>query len=236
MSSNSLAKQYQQKTDKQHILDNPDTYIGSVENVDANMWIYDQESQKIILKSIEYIPGLYKLFDEGIVNCRDHVVRMIQSSLLDKKFVTYINITIDKETGIITMENDGNGIDIEKHPEYGIWIPEMVFGHLRTSTNYNKEEKKIVGGKNGFGFKLVLIWSTYGRVETIDHVRGLKYVQEFKDNLNEICPPVITKCKSSKPYTKVSFLPDYRRLGITGLTPDMVGRSEEHTSELQSRV
>jgi DNA topoisomerase-2 len=223
MSSNSLAKQYQQKTDKQHILDNPDTYIGSVENVDANMWIYDQESQKIILKSIEYIPGLYKLFDEGIVNCRDHVVRMIQSSLLDKKFVTYINITIDKETGIITMENDGNGIDIEKHPEYGIWIPEMVFGHLRTSTNYNKEEKKIVGGKNGFGFKLVLIWSTYGRVETVDHVRGLKYVQEFKDNLNEICPPVITKCKSSKPYTKVSFLPDYRRLGITGLTPDMVG-------------
>jgi DNA topoisomerase-2 len=48
----------------------------------------------------------------------------------------------------------------------------MIFGHLRTSTNYDKTEKKIVGGKNGFGFKLVLIWSEFGSIETIDHVRG----------------------------------------------------------------
>ena len=47
------------------------------------------------------------------------------------------------------MINDGNGIDIAKHPEYDTWIPEMIFGHLRTSTNYNKDEKRIVGGKNG---------------------------------------------------------------------------------------
>ena len=216
-----LAKQYQQKTDKQHILDNPDTYIGSVENVDAEMWVYDDASQKISLKHIEYIPGLYKLFDEGIVNCRDHVIRMIHSSLLDKKFVTYIDTEIAVD-GTITMTNDGNGIDIAKHPENNMWIPEMIFGHLRTSTNYDKDEKKIVGGKNGFGFKLVLIWSTYGRIETIDHTRGLKYVQEFHNNLDKISPPVITKTTSSKPYTKVSFRPDFRRLGIHGLTPDML--------------
>ena len=74
------------------------------------------------------------------------------------------------------MVNDGNGIDVAQKD--GVWIPELVFGHLRTSTNYNKDEKKIVGGKNGFGFKLVLIWSTYGQIETVDHIRGLKYVQE----------------------------------------------------------
>jgi DNA topoisomerase-2 len=217
-----LAKQYQRKTDKQHILDNPDTYIGSVENVDAQMWVYDDTTKKIMLKDIEYIPGLYKLFDEGIVNCRDHVIRMIQSTLIDKKFVTYINITIE-EDGTIIMSNDGNGIDIAKHPEYDLWIPEMIFGHLRTSTNYNKDEKKIVGGKNGFGFKLVLIWSTYGKVETIDHVRNLKYVQEFHNNLDTISPPTITKVSgSTKPYTKVTFKPDYRRLGVECLTPDML--------------
>ena len=217
-----LAKQYQRKTDKQHILDNPDTYIGSVENVDAQMWVYDETTKKIMLKDIEYIPGLYKLFDEGIVNCRDHVIRMIQSTLIDKKFVTYINITIE-EDGTIIMSNDGNGIDIAKHPEYDLWIPEMIFGHLRTSTNYNKDEKKIVGGKNGFGFKLVLIWSTYGKVETIDHVRNLKYVQEFHNNLDTISPPTITKVSgSTKPYTKVTFKPDYRRLGVECLTPDML--------------
>jgi DNA topoisomerase-2 len=217
-----LSQQYQRKTDKQHILDNPDTYIGSVENVDAQMWVFDEETKKIVLKEIEYIPGLYKLFDEGIVNCRDHVIRMIQSNNMDKKFVTYIDTTIGDD-GTITMANDGNGIDVAKHPEYDLWIPEMIFGHLRTSTNYNKDEKKIVGGKNGFGFKLVLIWSEFGKVETVDHVRGLKYVQEFKSNLDEICPPTITKVSTStKPYTKVSFKPDYRRLGIQGLTSDML--------------
>lgn len=220
--STALAKQYQRKTDKQHILDNPDTYIGSVENVDANMWVFDDVQNKLVLRDIEYIPGLYKLFDEGIVNCRDHVIRMIHSPNIEKKFVTYINTNIE-ENGTITLSNDGNGIDIEKHPEYDLWIPEMVFGHLRTSTNYDKEEKKIVGGKNGFGFKLVLIWSVYGRVETVDHLRGLKYVQEFHNNLDNISPPVITKVsKTMKPYTKVTFLPDFARLGINGLTPDML--------------
>ena len=161
MASTDLAKQYQRKTDKQHILDNPDTYIGSVENVDSDMWVFDNDSKRIMLKTIEYIPGLYKLFDEGIVNCLDHVVRMIQSPLLDKKFVSNIQVHVNDD-GSIVMENDGNGIDVAKHPEYDIYIPEMIFGHLRTSTNYDKTEKKIVGGKNGFGstisFDLVFIW------------------------------------------------------------------------------
>ena len=218
--ANSLAKQYQRKTDKQHILDNPDTYIGSVENVDANLWVYDDNENKMTHKTIEYIPGLYKLFDEGIVNARDHVIRMINSPILDKKFVSQINVTVENDK--ITLFNDGNGIDVAKHPEYDIWIPEMIFGHLRTSTNYNKDEKRIVGGKNGFGFKLVLIWSTYGYIETVDHIRGLKYTQEFKDNLDVLCPPKITKCKTTKPYTKVCFVPDYKRFGIDGITSDMM--------------
>ena len=222
MSSDNLALQYQQKTDKQHILDNPDTYIGSVDTVDSNMWVYNDATTSVDFKTIEYNPGLYKLFDEAIVNARDHVVRMIQSQSQDKKLVTFIETTISTD-GTITIENDGNGIDVAKHPENNLWIPEMVFGHLRTSTNYNKDEKKIVGGKNGFGFKLVLIWSTYGYIETVDHTRGLKYTQEFKSNLDEICPPTITKCKTTKPYTKISFKPDYARLGLTGLTPDIMG-------------
>ena len=220
--SSKLAQQYQQKTDKQHILDNPDTYIGSVEKVDAQMWVFDETIQQIVLKDIEYVPGLYKLFDEGIVNARDHVVRMIASTGENKKVVSCIETSIDTD-GTITIINDGNGIDIAKHPENGLWIPEMIFGHLRTSTNYDKEEKRIVGGKNGFGFKLVLIWSTYGYIETVDHTRGLKYTQEFRSNLDVICPPVVTKVKSAKPYTKVVFRPDYVRLQMpNGLTSDMM--------------
>ena len=199
-SDDDLSTKYQQKTDKQHILDNPDTYVGSIENVDSVIWLYDPESSKIKEKNIEYIPALYKLFDEGIVNCRDHVIRMTQAvdnEEPDSIPVTSIDISISDD-GTITMYNDGNGIDIAKHPEYDVWIPELIFGHLRTSTNYNKKEEKIVGGKNGFGFKLVLIWSTFGSVETIDHKRGLKYTQSFHDNLNVIENTKITKCKSKQ--------------------------------------
>lgn len=228
-----LANKYQQKTDKQHILDNPDTYIGSVEEIDSEQWII--EGDRIVEKNIKYIPGLFKLFDEGIVNCRDHVVRMLQAIANGQQNalpVTNIEVTIESD-GTITMLNDGNGIDVAEHPEHKIWIPEMIFGHLRTSTNYDKSEKKIVGGKNGFGFKLVLIWSTYGSVETIDHVRGLKYRQEFKNNLDEICKPSITKCKN-KPYTKITFKPDYKRLGINNLSADLIALLKKRTYDVSA--
>lgn len=247
MSSNNEVKELyfdvQQKTDKQHILDNPDTYIGSVETVDSDMWIMNETGDKIIEKNISYVPGLFKLFDEGIVNCRDHVVRMqskIDANVENSLPVTYIDITI-QDDGTIVMINDGNGIDVVQHPEYKTWVPELIFGHLRTSTNYNKDEKKIVGGKNGFGFKLVLIWSTYGSIETVDHIRGLKYTQEFKDNLDTICSPKITKATKAKPYTKITFKPDYQRLGINSvegssspLTPDLVALLKKRVYDISA--
>jgi DNA topoisomerase-2 len=232
--NNTLFFNVEQKTDKQHILDNPDTYIGSVETVDSDLWILNEAADKIIEKNISYVPGLFKLFDEGIVNCRDHVVRMqskVDANVGNSLPVTYIDVSI-LDDGTIIMVNDGNGIDVAQKD--GIWVPELIFGHLRTSTNYNKEEKKIVGGKNGFGFKLVLIWSTFGSVETVDHIRGLKYTQEFKDNLDTICEPKITKASKTKPYTKITFKPDYQRLGLSGLSPDMISLLKKRVYDISA--
>merc|ERR1711998_518034 len=155
----------------------------------------------------------------GIVNCRDHAIRTKELDPTSNYQLSYINISINDD-GEISFVNDGNGIDVALHPEYNIYIPELIFGHLRTSTNYDKTEKKIVGGKNGFGFKLVLIWSEWGIVETFDAKRNLKYNQVFKNNLDIIEKPTITKSKG-KSYTKVTFKPDYKRLGIENLNKDM---------------
>jgi DNA topoisomerase-2 len=218
VSDEDLAQKYQKKTDKQHVLDNPDTYTGTMELTDYETFVYNEletSGPTIIPQQISIIPGLYKLFDEGVVNCRDQVVRLNQ--LLPNENVipvTEIDISINPADGTITMTNNGNGIDVAKHPTENLWIPELIFGHLRTSTNYDKDQKKIVGGKNGFGFKLVLIWSTWGKVETVDHIRGLKYVQEFENNLNIIHPPTVTKCTGKKPYTSVSFRIDFARLKL----------------------
>ena len=227
--SNDLSSKYQKMTDLEHILKKPDTYIGSIQLTECTEYTTVSGAEVSIgLATFTHIPALYKLVDEGLVNMRDHVIRQAQAIKDGKPNalpVTSIEVEVDAATGTITMTNDGNGIDIAQHPEHKMWIPEMIFGHLRTSTNYAEDKKeKIVGGKNGFGFKLVLVWSTWGSVETVDHVRGLKYTQEFKANLTEICPPKITKCTAAankKPYTRISFRPDYARLGIAGLTPDI---------------
>ena len=232
-----LAKKYQKKTDKEHILDAPDTYIGSVEKDEDIAWILN-ENNKMCRQKYEWVPGLFKCFDEGIVNARDHYIRL-NGKIANKEKniipVKNIEVNVDKETGVISMMNDGNGIDVVKHPEYKVWIPEMIFGHLRTGTNYNKKEKKIVGGKNGFGFKLVLIYSKWGTIETVDHIRKLKYTQRFENNLYKICPPKVTKLKGKvKPYTKVEWLPDYERFGYDTLSLDMFKLFKKRTWDISA--
>ena len=100
-----------------------------------------------------------------------------------------------------------------------------------TSTNYEKTQNKTTGGKNGFDIKLAFIWSIWARIETVDHIRGLKYIQEFENNLNIIKPPTVTKC-SKKPYTMVSFKPDYQRMGLVGLTSDMIALLKRRVFDL----
>ena len=224
-----LEQTYQKKSDKQHVLDNPDTYIGSIENVETDEFNLQSEPLKMKQEKFHLIPGLYKLFDEGIVNCRDHAIRMSQKKEKDANQVSYISVEINQNT--ITLTNDGDGIDVAMHPEHKLWIPEMIFGHLRTSTNYDKTEKKIVGGKNGFGFKLVLIWSTWGQIETVDHRRKLKYIQTFEKNLDVIHPPKVTKC-SNKPYTRVSFTPDLVRFGIENISEAMIRLFQKRTYDI----
>ena len=187
--------QYQRKTDIGHVLDAPDMYIGPIQPVETVNWVADQG--KIITKSHMHIAGLYKLFDEVLVNAHDQYIRM-----KDKSPVSYIQGSCSD--GTITVTNDGPGIDIAMHPEYKVYIPQLIFAELRTSTNYDKGEKKIVGGKNGFGAKLAIIWSTYAKLETVDATRELKYTQVFRNNLSVIEPPIITKYKK-KPYTTLSL-------------------------------
>tara|TARA_Y100000389_G_scaffold205053_1_gene262484 strand:+ start:3810 stop:7163 length:3354 start_codon:yes stop_codon:yes gene_type:complete len=219
--SNALCAKYQWKTDKEHVLDNPEPYTGAMELTPYATFLWRESAEAFVSEEISMIPGLYKLFDEAAVNARDHYIRQAKlCGISEGHFpVTKIDFVIGAD-GRISVRNNGDGIDITEHPEHRMYIPELIFGHLRTSSNYNKQEERTGGGRNGLGFKLALIWSTEGIVETVDHTRGLKYVQCFNENLSKIGKPKITKCKA-KPYTSVSFLPDYARLGVKGLSDEM---------------
>ena len=137
-----LASQYKLKQQREHILDAPDTYVGGIEIDNILDWILDGDTMK--RKNFDFIPGLYKCFDEAIVNCRDHFIRQAQKKQdgEDVLEVTNIEININRETGIITLINDGDGIDVAKHPEHKIYCPELIFANLMSSTNYDKEKKK----------------------------------------------------------------------------------------------
>jgi DNA topoisomerase-2 len=219
----SLSETYRKHTDIGHVLHAPDMYIGPIQPSEATNWVLDQG--KMVQHTHQFIPALYKIFDEIVVNAADQSKRKEDTETP----VTYIKCTI--HNGTITVMNDGPGIDVEIHPEYQVYIPQLIFAELRTSTNYNTTEKKIVGGKNGFGAKLAFIWSTYAKIETVDGVRGLKYTQEFHSNLSKIGKPVITSYKK-KPYTSITFTPDYARFGLPGLDESMLKLFEKRVMDI----
>jgi DNA topoisomerase-2 len=202
-----LGKQYRKHTHREHILSLPDTYIGSIENSVEELFVVEDESFKE--KAISpFNPGFYKLFDELLVNAHDHVVRLRQRGTDNP--VKKIDIEIDETT--ITMRNDGESIDVEKHPDYGVYIPQMIFGELLTSTNYDKSEKKLVGGKNGYGVKLVNIFAKKLVITVVDGKRNLKYTQTFENNMSKVHEPVI-KASKVKSYVEVAWTPDFARFG-----------------------
>jgi len=208
----------------EHILALPDTYIGSIEPQKISSYVFDETSKKMEIAELIYNPGLLKCFDEVIVNAIDHSMRLKAEEEKGKeniKHVKNIKVNIDKTTGSISIFNDGNGVDIKKHSTYGdLWIPELIFGELLTSTNYDKGEEKIWGGKNGYGSKLTNIFSKEFTIETIDHYTNKIYSQTFRNNMTERDKPIV-KTSSKAPYTQITFTPDYERFGIKNITDDI---------------
>lgn len=219
--SQTLSETYQKMSDIQHVLERPSTYMGGVKPSEADLWLL--EDGKIVHRAATYVQGLYKLFDEAIVNSRDHVERMAASTDPNKQPVTRIDVSIDAATGTFSINNDGNGLDVAMHPEHNIWIPELIFANLRTSTNYGDQNDTLGAGQNGYGAKLIFIWSTECKIDTLDVKRGLRYTQIYRNNLSQIDAPVVVKCSTKKGFTCITFKPDYARFGLKlPLSPDMM--------------
>lgn len=97
---------YQIKTQSEHILLRPDTYIGSTQVQEQNMWHFNFDTQQMYRKKTKFIPGLYKIFDEILVNAADNKQR-------DMKNTSEIRIRIDDSDAknpVISVQNDGKGI------------------------------------------------------------------------------------------------------------------------------
>jgi DNA topoisomerase-2 len=205
-----LKTAYRKQTHREHILSLPDTYIGSIETAEEDVFLQDFKSHRIPVN-----PGFYKLVDELLVNAHDHVIRMKQRGDTPVK---RIDIVCTPQS--FSVENDGKSIDVAKHPEHGIYVPQLIFGELLTSTNYDKDEKKLVGGKNGYGVKLVNIFAKQLDIKIVDDTRKLAYTQTFSDNMTKVTAPKVTAASKSKSSVKLTWFPDFARFGYKGAIPE----------------
>ena len=202
----SIETKYKKFTQIEHVLARPGMYIGEIATVTSEQWILEPKSEQIISKFVKWNPGIYKIFDEIVTNASDECQR--------NKSVKNIKINFNTENNSITVFNDGSGIPVEIHKEHQIYVPELIFGNLLSSSNYDDSQKRTTGGLNGLGAKLTNIYSTEFIVETV--CSGSKYRQVFRNNMSEINKPEISKTKE-KDYTKITFMADFAKFKLTKL-------------------
>ena len=218
-----IEEQYQKVTQYEHILKRPDSYIGSIEFQKERLWVYNSETEKLEFREVKYVPGLFKIFDEILVNAADNYQ--------NDKSMKYIKVTIDRDKNTIKVKNGGRGIPIEIHKKYNMYVPQLIFGNLLTSSNYNDNVKKVTGGRNGYGAKLTNIYSKTFIVETAYSEKGKKYYQKFYNNMLKFDEPKIEDY-SKDDYTCITFEPDLSRFGMTELDDDIVALFEKRVFDM----
>ena len=220
-----IEERYSVKSQVEHVLLRPAMYVGPVSRVQPSVeWVLaspppplnnraDDKALNFAIVRREYAPApaLIKIFDEILVNASDNRMR-------NPETCTRIDVTInpgsESNPPEITIFNDGNGIPIQMHKHENLYVPELLFGKLLSGSNFDDDEKRVTGGRHGFGAKLTNIFSKKFLVETVDSSRGLRYQQTWYNNMQTMEEPTIEKTSESD-YTRVTFVPDLPRL--TGL-------------------
>ena len=217
------SKRYQKKTPTQHILDKPGMYIGPIDMVSEEMYVATPENI-IEKKTIQYIPGLERIFEEILLNAFDQTVR-------ENTNTNEIHVHIHQDTNTISVFNNGNGIPVIYKEDLECYIPEMLFGQLLTSSNYDDTEKRITGGTNGLGGKVTNLFSSWFKVETVDSDNKKYFEMEWKNSMSEKSNPIIKTFKN-KPFTRITFRPDLKRFKIDGLTDDMISLMKKRVMDI----
>ncbi|KAJ1413200.1 histidine kinase-like ATPase, partial [Ochromonadaceae sp. CCMP2298] len=230
----SSSTSYERKTPLEHVLLRPGMYVGRTDATVIDTWVLKQG--RMHRASVTYHPALLKIFDEILVNAADNRARDRSMTRVDVR----ADITPEGELRI-SVHNDGKGIPVSKHRTEKIYIPELVFGHLLTGSNFDDSVARLTGGSHGYGAKLTNIFSQQFTVETADPKKGLLYMQTWRDNMGTVGEPEVRVLGAGETgsYTSVTFVPDLARFGITippppTPTPEQEqGTQEQGTKKLQ---
>lgn len=229
-----IEEKFQKMTQKEHIKKRSDTYIGNTKTQKAELWLLNNSKTAMIHKNVKYVPGMYKIIDEIITNAGDRITE-------DKTCDTIkIDYTLDdSKTNLeISVYNNGLGIPIAVHQKYNLQVVTLLFGRLLSSSNYDDNEDRKAGGRNGYGAKLTNIFSKKFTVETVDAKAKKKLVQTWENNMDIENEPKITNltAKKIKSYTKITFTIDIEKFNIKKISNDMVKLIDKRTYDLAATV
>lgn len=205
---------YNTKTVKEFATDRSEVFLGSSNKETNAVYIYDEESDKIILKDIIEIPSYKKIIDEVLNNAVDNILRSITKEY-DNLFID-MKIEVDKKDNnyIYHIKNGGIMIPIEKDDKTNKYIPEIIFGDLLSGSNYNDTEERYCTGINGVGAKMTNINSNLFEIEINDINQKQKYLQTWSKCGERVTEPKITTTTHKTPYVSVKFKINNKRFNI----------------------
>lgn len=215
----SLENKYKKLSEVEHVLTRPGRYIGSINKEVRNTWFINDNNIKN--GKVNISPGFHKLFDEIISNSADH------SRTPEGKHLTEVRVDVDKLNNVISVYDNG-GIPVEVHKEYNQYIPDMIFGELRSGSNFNDDDDSLATGQNGEGSSLCNIFSKEFTVETA--LGGKSFMMTYSDNMSNKTDPKISKSKFN--FTRITYSIDLARLNMTEISDDDLLMLERRTYEI----
>ena len=150
--SKTIEQKYQEMDEISHVLLRAGMYVGSTKDEEKDMFIYNDDREEMEMQTVTFVPAMLKVVDEVISNSCDEFRRK------DNMGLTTLEVIINKSKGEISVKDNG-GIPIVKHKEAKLYVPEFIFGQLRTSSNYDDNEDRNIVGTNGLGSVLSNIFS-----------------------------------------------------------------------------
>jgi DNA topoisomerase-2 len=142
--------EYQKLSHREQVLKRPGMYIGSTRNTQTFNPIFifdDTTTPRIVLRQAEINEGLMRIFIEVLSNAIDNVWRSLENTNCPTPKFIKVNIHDDH----ISVWNDGRNISTNVHKAENVPIPELIFGHMLTSSNYDDNKERKTSGLNGVG-------------------------------------------------------------------------------------
>ena len=198
--SKKIEEKYKELSERDHVLLRPGMWVGSIKQEEKTMFLYNSLSEIMELREVEYTPAMLKVVDEVISNSCDEFRRKDNLGLTD------LWVTLE-ENGWITVKDNG-GIPIVKHKEAGVYVPEFIFGRLRTSSNYDDTEDRNVIGTNGVGSSITNIFSKEFIIDSADKKK--KFHRSWSNNMEKVNDDLKIE-SSDKHFTQTKFLLDFER-------------------------